>query len=67
MTRQERRHQHRQAPEHPRTAAEEVLREVEDAETHVVDRGERSDKDGEAADALSPNEAAQEDVQQHDT
>ncbi|MFF5027452.1 hypothetical protein ACWERI_16685 [Streptomyces collinus] len=42
--------------EHPRTALGEVLHEAEDAETHVRD-GRR---DGEAADAITPNTAAQE-------
>ncbi|MFC8124820.1 hypothetical protein [Streptomyces sp. NPDC057302] len=55
-------HQPAQAEEHPATAADEVLHEAEDAETGVVDDGERRGKDGEAADALSPNEDAQEDV-----
>ncbi|MFF7236124.1 hypothetical protein [Streptomyces collinus] len=41
---------------HPRTALGEVLHEAEDAETHV--RDER--RDGEAADAITPNTAAQE-------
>ncbi|MFC9056450.1 hypothetical protein ACFTXB_00155 [Streptomyces sp. NPDC057074] len=45
---------------HPATAADEVLQEAEDAETNVVDDGERRGTDGEAADALSPNEEAQE-------
>ncbi|MFF4841553.1 hypothetical protein [Streptomyces collinus] len=40
----------------PRTALGEVLHEAEDAETHH--RDER--RDGEAADAITPNTAAQE-------
>ncbi|WP_333777142.1 hypothetical protein [Streptomyces sp. IBSBF 3136] len=40
----------------PRTALDEVVREAEDAETHG--RDER--RDGEAADAITPNTAAQE-------
>ncbi|MGW3862223.1 hypothetical protein ACWEDZ_12100 [Streptomyces sp. NPDC005047] len=44
----------------PTTAADEVLHEAEDAETSVLDDGERRGKDREAADALSPNEDAQE-------
>ncbi|MER6470621.1 hypothetical protein [Streptomyces collinus] len=40
----------------PRTAVGEVLHEAEDAETHR--RDER--RDGEAADAITPNTAAQE-------
>ncbi|KUF16375.1 hypothetical protein [Streptomyces silvensis] len=59
-------HQPAQDEEHPATAAEEVLHEAEDAETSVVDNGERRGKDGEAADALSPNENAQEDAHHRD-
>ncbi|MGW7081312.1 hypothetical protein [Streptomyces sp. NPDC054866] len=57
-------HQPSHDEEHPETAAGEVLHEVEEAETHVGDDGDRRDQDGEAADALTPNEDAQEDVQQ---
>ncbi|MGW6271217.1 hypothetical protein [Streptomyces sp. NPDC055060] len=56
-------HHHTQDGKTPDTAAEEVLHEAEDAETAVLDDGERRGKDGEAADALSPDEDAQEDVQ----
>ncbi|MER7661484.1 MULTISPECIES: hypothetical protein [unclassified Streptomyces] len=41
------------------TAADEVLREFEDAETNLDD-GERDSNDREAADALSTSEEAQE-------
>lgn len=44
------------------TAAEEVLDEVEDAETRLPG-DERDDKDGEAADTLTPSPEAQESVQ----
>ncbi|TXS38459.1 hypothetical protein [Streptomyces sp. OR43] len=51
--------------EHPATAAGEVLHEAEQTETNLVDDdGERGGQDGEASDALSPNEDAQEDVRQ---
>ncbi|GGQ78054.1 MULTISPECIES: hypothetical protein [Streptomyces] len=44
----------------PRTSLEEVIREIEDAETHPDDsEGERHE--GEAGDALSTNRHAQED------
>ncbi|MEH0424337.1 hypothetical protein [Streptomyces sp. B21-083] len=62
MSHHDRKHQPKPQPrsqhheEHPETAAVEVLREVEDAGTRVVDRGERRGKDREAADALTPNE-----------
>ncbi|MFE6400997.1 hypothetical protein [Streptomyces alboflavus] len=59
-------HRPGQDEKHPATAADEVLHEAEDAETSVVDNGERRGKDGEAADALSPNEDAQEDVHRRD-
>ncbi|MBJ6641520.1 hypothetical protein H4K36_33585 [Streptomyces sp. DHE7-1] len=42
--------------ERPGTALEEVLREVEEAETHGEDERSR----GEAADAVTPNTGAQE-------
>lgn len=48
--------------EHPETAADEVLHEAEEAETRIGDN-ERRGQDREAADALTPNEDAQEDVQ----
>ncbi|WP_299534539.1 hypothetical protein [uncultured Streptomyces sp.] len=47
------------------SAADEVLREIEDAETDDVTSGERADEDGEAADALTPNEQAQEEVRKN--
>jgi len=48
--------------ERPKTAVGEVLRSVEEAETRDVDGHERRGQDREAADALTPNEDAQEDV-----
>ncbi|WP_405652240.1 hypothetical protein [Streptomyces sp. RK9] len=61
------RHQPAQDEKHPATAADEILREAEEAETSVVDDGERRGKDSEAADALSPNKEAQEDARRHGT
>ncbi|MEU2285262.1 hypothetical protein ABZ614_25520 [Streptomyces sp. NPDC013178] len=48
----------------PRTALEEVLREVEDAELHPTDdqRAERRHR-GEAAEAITPNTRAEEESQ----
>ncbi len=43
------------------TAADEVLREVEEAETDVDD-AEDDENEGEAADALSPSGEAQESI-----
>lgn len=59
-------HQPTQDEESPSTATDEVMHEAEEAETSVVDDGERRGKDGEAADALTPNEDAQEDVHHRD-
>ncbi|MEV7142817.1 hypothetical protein [Streptomyces tauricus] len=58
--------EHKKHADHPRTAAGEVLRAAEEAETNVVDDGERRGKDREAADALTPNDDAQNDVQRRD-
>ncbi|MEV6383906.1 hypothetical protein AB0M31_31390 [Streptomyces sp. NPDC051773] len=44
----------------PNTALDEVLREVERAETDVTDSEGRRRHDGEAGDAITPNERAQE-------
>ncbi|MFG2651458.1 hypothetical protein [Streptomyces sp. NPDC048436] len=52
-----------QTPKHAETAAEEVFDEVEDAETRLPGNERDREKDGEAADALTPNPSAQEDVQ----
>lgn len=52
-----------QDPKHAETAAEEVFDEAEDAETRVPGEERDSKKDGEAADALTPNPSAQDDVQ----
>ncbi|MFD7541586.1 hypothetical protein [Streptomyces sp. NPDC059819] len=49
----------------PDTALGEVLKEFEEAETHHVGRAEAGKSDrraGEAGDALTPNEEAQEDA-----
>ncbi|MCX4237009.1 hypothetical protein ACH4Y0_31815 [Streptomyces sp. NPDC020707] len=59
-------HDHHEHGKHPDTAAGEVLHAAEEAETNVVDDGERRGKDREGADALSPNEGAQDDVQRRD-
>ena len=66
MSTHNRKHQPTQHDETPATAADEVMHEAEEAETSVVDDGERRGKDGEAADALTPNEDAQEDVHHRD-
>ncbi|MFJ6698114.1 hypothetical protein ACIQM4_18870 [Streptomyces sp. NPDC091272] len=51
------------ATDHPGTALGEVLKEFEEAETHDVGRTDLPPKhDGEAGDALSTNEEAQEDA-----
>ncbi|MFJ4809095.1 hypothetical protein [Streptomyces longwoodensis] len=57
----------REQSREPETAVEEVMREVEDAETRVTDRDGRhgarraSDGDtGEAGEAITPNTRAQE-------
>ncbi|MFE8009461.1 hypothetical protein [Streptomyces sp. NPDC057418] len=55
-------HEPAEGEKHPVTAGEEVLHEAEEAETSVADDGEQDSKDGEASDALSPNEDAQEDI-----
>ncbi|MEU9097834.1 hypothetical protein [Streptomyces sp. NPDC048361] len=48
---------------HPDTALDEVLKEFEDAETRDPRSAGRKDAhDGEAGDALSPNEEAQEEA-----
>ncbi|MFH8484905.1 hypothetical protein [Streptomyces longisporoflavus] len=45
----------------PDTALGEALKEFENAETDVLDEPEH-DSDGEAGDALTPNEGAQESI-----
>jgi len=67
MSRHDREHRLAHREERPATAAEEVLHEAREAETNVLDDGDRRAKDGEAADALTPDEDAQEDVQKHGT
>ncbi|MGI5430553.1 hypothetical protein [Streptomyces sp. CA-179760] len=44
----------------PETALEEVLREIEDAEDRTEDSAGRRRHRGEAGDAITPNERAQE-------
>ncbi|MCT9142327.1 hypothetical protein [Streptomyces violarus] len=44
----------------PETALEEVLREIEDAESRTEDPAEQRRHRGEAGDAITPNERAQE-------
>ncbi|MEU7041687.1 hypothetical protein AB0A77_11610 [Streptomyces varsoviensis] len=50
---------------HAETAAEEVIDEVEDAEARgpLAEEEREAEKDGEAADTLTPSPKAQEDVQ----
>ncbi|MGW1185997.1 hypothetical protein ACWD7Y_10265 [Streptomyces drozdowiczii] len=58
-------HQDREDGKPPRTAADEVIEEAEEAATDVADTAgpaKRHHKDREAGDALTPNEEAQEDV-----
>ncbi|GAA3836686.1 hypothetical protein ACFS5L_04535 [Streptomyces phyllanthi] len=44
----------------PETASEQVLREVEEAETHVEETDEQRRRRGEAGEAITPNRRAQE-------
>ncbi|MFF0160873.1 hypothetical protein ACFYRY_25555 [Streptomyces sp. NPDC005263] len=46
--------------EPPETALEEVLREIEDAETRTGESDERRSRRGEAGEAITPNTRAQE-------
>ncbi|GGV25840.1 hypothetical protein GCM10010277_07040 [Streptomyces longisporoflavus] len=46
----------------PDTALGETFKEIENAETDVLDEPEDDDSDGEAGDALTPNEGAQESI-----
>ncbi|MFJ2899041.1 hypothetical protein ACIO87_29665 [Streptomyces sp. NPDC087218] len=55
-------HKDREHEQPPRTAADEVIQEAEEAETDVADTRER--RDSEAGDALTPNQEAQEDASQ---
>ncbi|MFF4186716.1 hypothetical protein ACFYZ9_26370 [Streptomyces sp. NPDC001691] len=61
-------HPRQQAPgspseAHPDTALDEVLKEFEEAETRGTKKPDREDAhDGEAGDALTPNEEAQEET-----
>jgi hypothetical protein len=47
------------------TALGEVLREIEDAETRRPASGDEEDREGEAADAITPNAGAQKQSEQH--
>ncbi|GAA3487460.1 MULTISPECIES: hypothetical protein [Streptomyces] len=59
-------HQSDQDAGRPETALDEALKEFEEAETRDVGRTDLpADHDGEAGDALSPNEEAQEDASGH--
>jgi hypothetical protein len=58
-------HDRRGGRNEPDTALDEVLREAERAETDVTG-AERRRHDGEAGDAITPNERAQEESSQHD-
>ncbi|WP_264925539.1 hypothetical protein [Streptomyces sp. A012304] len=49
-----------QPENHPGSALEEVLREIEEAERRTTDH-HHDDHDGEAAEAITPNPRAQED------
>jgi hypothetical protein len=49
----------REPGDRPDTALEEVLHEVEEAETHITDSDGRRRR-GEAGEAITPNERAQE-------
>ncbi|THA71189.1 hypothetical protein E6P78_08125 [Streptomyces sp. A0958] len=70
MNHQDHEHSRPDGGKPPRTAADEVLQEAEEAETDVADLGKRrgeKDRDSEAGDALTPNEDAQEDADQPHT
>ncbi|MEU6356523.1 hypothetical protein ABZ896_45675 [Streptomyces sp. NPDC047072] len=47
----------------PETALEEILHEIEDAETRPEDSPEERRRRGEAADAITPNTRAEEESQ----
>ncbi|WP_200301449.1 hypothetical protein [Streptomyces adelaidensis] len=54
-------HRNRRNPDDkPDTALGEVLHEVEEAETRVTDSEEQRRRRGEAGEAITPNEQAQE-------
>ncbi|MFF3390069.1 hypothetical protein ACFYW1_03855 [Streptomyces sp. NPDC002669] len=57
-------HKDREHEQPPRTAADEVIQEAEEAESDVTDTRERHGRDSEAGDALTPNQEAQEDANQ---
>jgi hypothetical protein len=54
-------HDEHGGPDKPGTAFDEVLREAEQAATRVTDSDRRRRRRGEAGDAITPNERAQED------
>ncbi|UUU28888.1 hypothetical protein JIX56_02660 [Streptomyces sp. CA-210063] len=54
------RHDKRNPDDKPDTALDEVLHEAEQAETRVTDSEKRRRDRGEAGDAITPNEQAQE-------
>jgi hypothetical protein len=54
------RHQKRATGDRPETALEEVLHEAEEAETRVTDSARQRRHRGEAGEAITPNERAQE-------
>ena len=55
---------HRKDPhDRPRTALEEVLTEIEDAETRADDPAEQRRRDGEAGEAITPSTRAEEESQ----
>ncbi|MFI7382588.1 hypothetical protein [Streptomyces sp. NPDC049813] len=49
-------------PRPAQTAADEVLKEFEDAETDPLHERKRNRRDGESGDATTPNTAAQQDA-----
>ncbi|MFF6782919.1 hypothetical protein [Streptomyces sp. NPDC012510] len=59
MTHRDKRNQHG-GKDRPDTALDEVLREAEEAETRVTDSEKQRRRRGEAGDAITPNEQAQE-------
>ncbi|MEU2250550.1 hypothetical protein [Streptomyces sp. NPDC019224] len=65
MNHKEREHSRPEPEKPPRTAADEVVQEAEEAATDVADTADparRRGRDSEAGDALTPNEEAQEDA-----
>lgn len=54
------RHQKRASGDRPETALEQVLHEAEEAETRVTDSARQRRHRGEAGEAITPNDRAQE-------